>query len=133
MSLAPLPVLTHVALSCFPRCPSFISMELNDPATFNSLPPEMLDCMAQAVKWCAKERSVHAVIYSGRCRGSDKRKHALCSGMAMSRDTLEKALSNEAGASVKKADKATVVKSQTKFMNALTDFMNALIDFPKIL
>jgi len=51
----------------------------------------------------------------------------------MSRDTLEKALSNEAGASVKKADKATVVKSQTKFMNALTDFMNALIDFPKIL
>jgi enoyl-CoA hydratase/carnithine racemase len=125
MSLAPLPAFTHVVLSRFPRCPSFINLELNDIATFNSLTPDMFKCMTQAVNWCAKERSVHAVVFSGRGRGSDKRKHVFCSGMGMSRETTEKAFSSDAGVSLRQA-RATIVKGPL-------DFINALIDFPKIL
>ncbi len=122
--LAPLPTFSHVVLSRSPRCPSFISLELNDVQTFNSLTPEMFSSMAGAVRWCAKEPSVHAVVFSGRGRGANKAKHVFCSGMGMSKEVTERAFSNEKGVSVRQA------KGTTK---GPLEFIGALIDFPKLL
>ncbi|KDN52071.1 ClpP/crotonase [Tilletiaria anomala UBC 951] len=125
MSLAALPAYSHVILSRFARCPTFISLELNDVATFNSLTPDMFQCMARALQWCAKEKTVHAVVFSGRGRGADKSKHVFCSGMGMSKETAENAFANPKGVSLREV-RARVVKGPL-------DFIDTIIDFPKLL
>ena len=120
-----LPTFSHVVLSRFARNPLFLHMELNDPKTFNSLTPGMFQSMTSALKWCAKEKTVLAVVVSGKGRGSNLDRHVFCAGMGMSKEVTDSAFNNAGGVTLKQARQGA---TDNPF-----HFINAVIDFPKLL